>query len=84
MHCGEEVCGEMIHVASFSLLEAFMTLGERKNKKNKKMVLKEFFLKDELKKTSKQIKESHGSGKKKKTERGEKKKKRKSSCSNIG
>jgi len=42
---------------------------------------KRTFLKEELKKTSKQIKETHGSGKK---NRERKKKGRKSSCSNIG
>lgn len=67
------MCGEMLRGATFLPSEAFMTLGERKREKKKK-ILKEFFLKDELKKTSKQIKETHGSGKKKKTERGKKKK----------
>lgn len=71
---GRKVCGEMLHVASFLLLEAFMTLGERKSKKKKKG-FKRIFLKEELKKTSKQIKETHGSGKK--TREREKKKKEK-------
>lgn len=58
---GRKVCGEMLHVASFLLLEASMTFGERKRKKKG---FKRVFLKEELKKTSKQIKETHGSGKK--------------------
>lgn len=33
---GKKVCGEMLHVASFLLLEASMTFGERKSKKKKK------------------------------------------------
>lgn len=72
---GRKVCGEMLRRATFLPLEAFMTLGERKREKKKK-VLKEFFLKEELKKTSKQIKETHGSGKKKQREREKKKKKK--------
>lgn len=77
---GRKVCGEMLHVASFLLLEASMTFGERKRKKKKGF--KRVFLKEELKKTSKQIKETHGSGKK--SGEREEKKRRKSSCSNIG